>query len=688
MYSGKLIHLCGLVLFFMLVFSVLAAVPSGPLSLDRIAQAEADLQEIYESGQTDRAGLEASLRAVYGRKHPRTPAGLTALDEAGVEASAEKAVRAELDRHYPIATDAELRAMVEKAYPIYQKGDRVQISSKKSPIAVETIEGTITDINSGVIRLGPRSIRMRDMYGIRGNEAEVLKFDAQASLKKRAELREQITMQTAADREAWAHEHAQEYYAQALRQATDSNEKNGFVFYQERWLSSEDFITEFVEIQFNRMLSARQRLQQRKLQAHEDALGSRLQAKVLADDFSPPGERLSPEAEMNRRAEAAALAVARVAAQATEAAQAAQSSAAESQRLAEEKQRIELTRMAGRRSSQQREHSKAQLEAMKLAEPEDVDVSLGRVVFMSPWLALALAAVVVIGIFALIFLRRREDEKGLDVAKFFEGKGRLQKEFWDRANADLEHFKYVAYLFPNLEKANRALSKLSYMRLSREGNLSTRHEIEFGAYEHNQGAVCFVGGPKLNYALWREASAIWPELAQAQYFKVSTEPIVQLHLPDMNALNTQEDLQITALGEEDFTREDGAFVRCFRFRTVSIAKGLSFLEKFEVNEEGVMVLVETPEGLLKKDMNGITDESLESSVGEKEPMTGLLDDIADNTEPEDLDAATAVDDTEASAQAELDEDDEQPDGLLGPLDLEERPLVSDDGDEPLPKRNA
>lgn len=666
MYSGKLSKIWGVVLVFMLAASLFAAIPSGPLSPERIAQAESDVREIYEGGQSGRKELESAFRHVYYQKFPRTPAGVKALDDAAAEAAAAQAVRAELDRHYPVATEEQLKAVVEKAFPIYQKGDRVRITRKKSPVAVETVEGTITDINSGVIRLGQRSIRLRDMVGVNGNEAEILKYDAQASLKRRADLRDEMVRQTQADRAAWMQEHGQPYYERAVRQAAEANEKNGFVYYQERWLSSEEFLAEFIEVQAKRMQAAQQRLQRRRLQAREDALGSRLQAAVLADGYLPPGQRLSPEAEMERRAaaQAAALALAQPSAEELE------RQAAERRRQEEERRRIEEERMAGRRSSQQRAQTKAQLDAMKLAEPTDVEVGLGRVIFMSPWLAVALGVVVVAGIGALIFLRRREDEKGLDVAKFFEGKGRLQKEFWERADADPEHFKYVAYLFPNLDKANRALGKLSYMRVSREGELSTRHDIEFGAYEHNQGAVCFVGGTKLNYALWREASAVWPELSHAQYFKVSTEPAVQLHLPDI-----ADDLQITPLGQEDFTSDDGAFVRCFRFRTLSIAYAMAFLEKFNVDEEGVMVLVETPEGLLRKDVHGITDESLQSLSGDAEGSVAGTADIDDDevAVAESVDEATlAADGSDSVAE------------LLPELDLDERPMIMEDDDEPLP----
>ena len=172
------------------------------------------------------------------------------------------------------------------------------------------------------------------------------------------------------------------------------------------------------------------------------------------------------------------------------------------------------------------------------------------------------------------------------------------------AEADPEHFKYVAYMFPDLKEANSALQKLSYIRSSPNGDLRSTRDILFGAYPHLEGAVCFVGGINLHYALWREASAVLPELPNAVYFKVSTEPNVQLEIPDINDL-ADKDIHVENLGVQELAGEGGEFTRCYRYRTNTKKAALAFLESFVVNEEGIIIHVETDEGIWGKDENGV-----------------------------------------------------------------------------------
>ena len=96
--------------------------------------------------------------------------------------------------------------------------------------------------------------------------------------------------------------------------------------------------------------------------------------------------------------------------------------------------------------------------------------------------------------------------------KYFEGKGQLQKDFWAAAAADPDNFKYVAYMFPDLKEATAALGKLSYFNIGPGGDLKCVRDLRYGAYPHLDGAVCFVGGTKFTYALWKEASIVLPEL--------------------------------------------------------------------------------------------------------------------------------------------------------------------------------
>ena len=207
---------------------------------------------------------------------------------------------------------------------------------------------------------------------------------------------------------------------------------------------------------------------------------------------------------------------------------------------------------------------------------------------------------------AVIILKVKKKHEQDRFKKFFEGKGKTQKDFWEKAKADPENFKYVAYLFPSTKDATAALQKLTYITVTANGELKcTKDNLLFGTYPHQDGAVAYIGGTDFHYAPWREATAVLPELEGAQYFKVSTEPSVMLDVPDIDRMASEQNIKIESLGIEDVRETGGGVTRCYKYRAESKDMAMLFLENFQVNEEGIVVQVETPEGIWGKDENGI-----------------------------------------------------------------------------------
>lgn len=578
--------------FFFFISSIVFGVPAGPLSAKRIAQVSVACEKVFYSlaESSDEVQEEEFCKQLHSLVEASLPVAKVALlTENDAIDLAKKRLAFLAAKHYPFPSAEELENAAVTAYPLYQRGDKVRIIHKKNPFATTVTEGVLYEARNGVIKVGARSVRIRDMLGIDGNEEEALKFDEKASLVKREEFKANVLEETELSQKTWIDDNKEAIWEQVLLELSAQNEKNGYTNLEEEWLTSAQLLERLCSIKFSalsgqaRMKKAyEQHLLEASIEAPQIALAQ--SSKIL-----PLGEWLSPAAEMQRRAKLEAERLAAIEA------------AKEAQRKLEEER---LARIAEEKAAEERAiaEAKARELAELKAQEEAARLALRRKKMIP--IIIAIAAVLLIAAVIGFLIWRKKTSEGPDYQKFFEGRGRLQKEFWARVEADPDNFRYVAYLFPNMNEANTALSKLSYITTDKDGNLSCARDIFFGAYPHQEGAVCFVGGVRLNYALWREATAILPELPGAVYFKVSPEPSVMLDLPDM-ADGKDDDLQIKSLGTEDITSESGEFSRCFKYSSNSKTNAMAFLEKTDIQEDGIIIQVATPEGNVGKDINGI-----------------------------------------------------------------------------------
>ena len=589
-FSRELVLVGCLFALFWLPGTLEAVVPPGEQSALRVQKIHEVCETVFDkfSEKATEADLLAEVRSQLKGKLLPSQSGKLLKDEDGLRMTKD-VLRQRAAEKFPIPEPEKLQQLAEEAFPLYQRGDRVRIMHKINPVATKITEGVLYEAKNGVIKVGNRVIRVRDMLGIDGNEAEALKFDEKATEHRRELFKAELVATQTEARQTWVQEHQEVVEQEVFQLCGRRNEENGYTCLDEEWLGEDELFVRVAAQAFTRLSLKRKLAKERELALVENSLEAQLQTVNLTNRVAPAGGWITPASELKRRAQVeqerqAALAAAREAAL---------------KREAEEKARLEEEKAAKLRAEQEEAARKrAELEA-QMAE---VSYSSKREVPL--WVIAAVVLVIVGGVVGIVIWRRKANAEP-DFKKFFEGKGKLQKEFWARVDADPDHFKYVAYLFPNMSEANNALSKLSYILTDRDGNLSCKKKIYFGSYPHQEGAVCFVGGEKLNYALWREASAVLPELPGAQYFKVSTEPDVLLALPDVDALNREGDLQMESLGVEDISNEAGEFSRCFKYSTTSKENALTFLEKTDVQEEGIVIHIETPDGIFGKDINGI-----------------------------------------------------------------------------------
>ena len=525
--------------------------------------------------------------------NPQKPA-LTILD---CENNTAMKLREAAAKKYPDIPAAQLAKNAEEAYPLYKVGERVRVTYKSNPKYPETAEGIYGGVVSGAVRVGSRRIRLRDMAEIENNNVEIQKFDKELNEKLRKEHIRKQEKDLILQRREFVEKNWNQFFEQEIKHCSIINEKSGYVFHNGYWQRFSTAIEEAIQALKDDYLKNQQK------QVRQQVLDKAASIANVPDSLSLSNRlNLYPERPENRdrfrstrdamRNEAE---VARVKAE---------------QAKKEEQKKEQATTAEKEKETKSENVAKVDVTAdtgntapLEATEPPALEVK------SSPVRSIILILVVVIFLGGLgfvmmkVIMKVRQKHEDNRFNKFFEGKGKVQKDFWEMAAASPDTFKYVAYLFPSTDEANAALAHLSYITRTPNGDLKCNRDLYFGSYAHHGGAVAFVGGNNFNYAAWREASAILPELEGAKYFKVSTEPVVNFVPPDMD----NDKFNITDMGIEELQAEDGSFIVCYNYSSDSKQNALDFLNRFAVDESGIMVRVTTPEGDVMKTENGISE---------------------------------------------------------------------------------
>ncbi len=571
----------------------LSLIPESALSPARVQRLNQMLQE--KAGQLgEKATAEALAQAVQAdflaSEAVLASGGKEAYisEDVTIRKIQEKLTQDALAK-YPEYTHDALVRQSEKLFPLYTKGERVSINVRTNPKKTVNVKGPYGGTSGGKVFIGSNSYNLADMAGIPGNdgpEGEIAKFDPATNARYRRQWQEDYARESAVGRAQFLEDadRKREYARRQHEEDFLENEKRGYTFFQERWFAPEELVEECATLLAEQLYQASSKARSRDQARQREAVESQgfmtsHSVAVAPSSHFPSAEKVirqNAEAE-RRRAELRA--------------QREQEAELMAERAKEEARQNELRRQreAERRVRQAQERE---------AELEDQGIS---------FTVYAIGGVVIVllclGIGWWLNYRKGEDE--LDVSKFYEGKGKLQQEFWDAAAADPDHFKYVSYLFPSMESAREALLRLSYISTDELGNIiSKRDDLRYGCYEHQNGAVAFIGSTTLNYARWREASMTWPELPFANYFKVSSEPHVSMLAPDMNKLKSMG-LHVESLGAEDVRMDTGEINRVYRFKAATRGEAITLLESFDIREEGLVVRVQTADGEFGKDIHGI-----------------------------------------------------------------------------------
>ena len=498
-------------------------------------------------------------------------------------------------KEYPPFSAKELDDLAAKAYPMYKIGERVKVLYKSNPRYPDVAEGVYAGVQGGIIKIGTKRIRLRDMEDIEDNMVEIQKFDKELNESLRKEYKLKLERDRNVQRREFTEKNWDSYFNKQLKLCATANEKSGYIYYNGYWQRFDNAMEDAIAGVKENYLNEQQQAAKQRVLDNADAIQDIPQTLELTAMLNPAPSRPNIRAHIQ--------------------------SLKEAQKRAEEMAKIEAEkkREAEAKAAKEAEEAAAKTEETAgansgIVPQETLPVGLGgnelsnsghsggvTSVFIILFILIVIAVIVALGAMFIMRLKKKQDDNRFN--KFFEGKGKIQKDFWDMVNESPDTFKYVAYLFPSTDAANSALAKLSYITVAPNGELKCNKDLYFGSYAHHGGAVAFIGGNNFNYAAWREASAVLPELEGAQYFKVSTEPVVNFVPPevDANKFNIKDE------GIEDIQTDDGRYFVCYKYSSDSKAQALDFLNRFNVDESGIMVRVITPEGDFMKTEDGLVE---------------------------------------------------------------------------------
>ncbi len=580
----------------------ITSIPGGQLSASRERDGIKLIMDYFRKNGTDKSD-SAIAGALLGsffnshqnlvqepRYHAKTP--------MECEQAAQQALQKAVDTAFPKYTDEELKKLAEKKHTLYKVGERVHVNFSTNNQVPRSVEGVYYGTTSGLVKVGNFRIRLDDMANVTGNKTEIERFSPDLTERLRNKYIEDLQFENAKKREEFINEKKDEIVKSTIGSFSRSNEEAGYTCFDGVWLKPADYLTALVGKARN--LYAEELLAKQK--AKVDKALANVRAQVVSQEYrtiiTPDNKRINPKDVLEAQAEAERLKAAALAKK--------QAEAEARKREAEERAKAqEEAAIAKKEAAEQQKKAES--------EPEEPPAEMHRSSSFAVVLVGMLIILGVIGAVIVVVSKVKGKDDPDKYSKYFKGTSKVEEEFWGKAEADPENFKYVAYKFPSLKEATSALQKLSYITVNPNGDLKCLKEnLLFGVYQRRDGAVAYVGGTDYHYAPWREATAVLPELEGAEFFKVSTEPSVMLDVPDIDKMASEQNIKIENLGIEDVRDSDGGFLRRYKYRAESKDMAMLFLANFQVNEEGIVVEVETPEGILGKDEHGIFVANSES----------------------------------------------------------------------------
>jgi hypothetical protein len=538
--------------------------------------------------ETDERAAREILRR-FARREPYCPTGAIDAEVQGdneVLAAVEKTVESLVAKKYPGLDMKKLETEAQARYPIYKKGDFVEFFYATNPQIVRKVRGIYHGRNVRLVQIGSSAIQLEDIARVKGNDELLLRFDPEASKALRKTFIEEKQAAYKEEKEEYERKVRAYTWNKEYARMQQANQAEGFLFVGNEWTTAAQLVKRLITDERERLAQKDREERERRLQEKRRRLA------VAADRQAEHAATIDHAMYANVDAEYAAFK---------------ERMAAAAELATKPPEPVEPAPEPVEVSSEPTPEPTPEPEP---TAPEPIAEEPAKPLFLQPWaLAAAGGLLVAIVVVAIVVIRRRSGGPGRELRKFFQGRGKVQRTFWQMAEENPATFKYVAYRYNTGEEARQALLQLSYVNERVGGDLVCRHEVYFGYGPHQDKFVAFVGGNNLHYALWREASAVFPEYPGAEYFRVSTAPDVHLEIPNLESLLADPELQIEHV--ENREGEGTDYSQYYIYKAPHKENALEFLKHAMVQEAGLHVIVLTTEGVFGKDENGIYEESMD-----------------------------------------------------------------------------
>lgn len=190
---------------------------------------------------------------------------------------------------------------------------------------------------------------------------------------------------------------------------------------------------------------------------------------------------------------------------------------------------------------------------------------------------------------------------------FINDRVEAERDFWPLTEKNLAGFKFTAYKFTSFPDAYQCMARITYIHpRGPNEKMTSAAPITFGVYPSEQGFIAFVGGENLTYPMWREAMRAFSASEGVQPYKCSAPPETVLDMQPGLADVVSE--HITFLRTACGTGANFGHLAIVSFKAPDKDAGMRFLGALKIGAPGVQVLVETPDGTIRRDSKGVYNE--------------------------------------------------------------------------------
>lgn len=593
MYCPSLFSVIGCVprwgLFFACVVVWSAGVRGETMSearIDRLRQLALEAFEVQGTDAADEAIREAVLAEFAKQCEAPVPPAKDVVTREMCREKMQAMLQLKAKEKFPLPNEEELAEEAANEYPIHQVGDQVSISFRPNPVRTVKAAGEYRGRNGQFITIGSRSILIRDIRAVPGNEDELLKFFPEQAREKRRQYIARRKTEIFAQRDQWKKENRDEMLRMVLGKRTEANEARGYIRHRERWSTPETVL--------DRMLAdlrkkAREREQQRGTtdKTDERSGGS---ASADGDVPQPPSEGASAvdgEADAGQTTEDAAT---------TDADAAAADSATEvGSHGDKEDERADGGGEAADDPSLDENEATGSRAETTTGAGEDSSEAKSDGIAVHPILLVIVGGLIAVA----AILCWPAKERG----RYHPGTGQGSEASLDPLArfADVPH---VIGRFPDRERAMSILAGVSCLSMSEKAGreLSCRWPLEYGFVPEEEGAlVGFIAGSAFEYPLWREARDLMHRSRDAELLSAKP-PLPDVHVPQEGAAAEA----VSEVGQFEGDDHDPSCYWVFQADAPEAAK--AFLKQVRVNTNGWHVVVQTPQGHWGRDARGLYQE--------------------------------------------------------------------------------